>query len=158
MAREITLVPIGVVRNLLREPVDDVWGGVVSRVELDPARFTAAALAGLEEFSHVEILFVFDRVTEPEVEYEARRPRGNAGWPRVGIFAQRARNRPNRLGVTVCRLRSVDGLGIEVEGLDAIDGTPVVDIKPYLREFGPNGEVRQPRWASELMAGYWGSA
>jgi tRNA (Thr-GGU) A37 N-methylase len=73
----------------------------------------------------------------------------------TGIFAQRGKNRTNRIGVTVCRLVAVDGLSIEVEGLDAIEGTPVLDIKPHLREIGPKGPVRQPAWASELMAGYW---
>jgi len=153
MADEIVVAPVGVVRSRVTEPVDDVWGGLVSRIELDSSRFGADAVAGLAEFSHVEVVFVFDRVTK--MEYGARHPRGRADWPKVGIFAQRGKDRPNRLGITVCKLRSVKGLAIEVEGLDAIDGSPVVDVKPYMREFGPRGEVRQPKWASELMAGYW---
>lgn len=151
----IELKPIGVVRSPISEPLDDVWGGVVSRIELDGARFTTDALLGLPEYSHVEVVFFFDRIPEAAIEYGARHPRGRADWPRVGIFAQRGKIRPNRLGVTVCRLLSVSGLSIEVEGLDAIEGTPVVDIKPYMKEFGPRGEVRQPAWASELMAGYF---
>jgi tRNA (adenine37-N6)-methyltransferase len=86
----------------------------------------------------------------------ARRPRGRADWPEVGIFAQRGKNRPNRIGVTVCRLLSVRDLTIEVEGLDAIDGTPVLDIKPYVSGFAPKGAVREPAWARELMETYWG--
>jgi tRNA (Thr-GGU) A37 N-methylase len=86
----------------------------------------------------------------------ARHPRGNTAWPNVGILAQRAKNRPNRIGVTVCRLLSVDGLRLTVAALDAIDGTPVLDVKPYMAEFGPRGMVRQPAWSSELMSGYWG--
>jgi tRNA (adenine37-N6)-methyltransferase len=89
------------------------------------------------------------------VNLGARYPRGRKDWPRVGIFAQRAKNRPNRIGVTVCRLVSVSDLSIFVEGLDAVEGTPVLDIKPYMREFGPRGEVRQPAWSTELMSGYW---
>jgi tRNA (Thr-GGU) A37 N-methylase len=73
----------------------------------------------------------------------------------VGIFAQRGKNRPNRIGVTVCRIVSVSGRRIEVEGLDAIDGTPVLDIKPVMAEFLPRGEIRQPDWSSELMKDYW---
>lgn len=76
-------------------------------------------------------------------------------WPLVGIFAQRAKGRPNRLGVTTCELLSVDGLSLQVRGLDAIDGTPVLDIKPYVLEFAPRTPVRQPAWISELMRGYW---
>ena len=73
----------------------------------------------------------------------------------AGIFAQRAKNRPNRIGATVCRLLGVEGLSILVEGLDAIDGTPVLDIKPYMRGFAAQGTVRQPAWAEELMSAYW---
>jgi tRNA (adenine37-N6)-methyltransferase len=70
-------------------------------------------------------------------------------------WAQRARDRPNRIGVTVCRLVGVGTHRIEVTGLDAVEGTPVLDVKPYLAEFAPRGEIRQPSWATELMAGYW---
>jgi tRNA-Thr(GGU) m(6)t(6)A37 methyltransferase TsaA len=151
------MAPIGWVRSEVREAVDDVWGGLKNRIELDASQFTPDCLLGLDEFSHVEIVFVFDRVGKAEVFTGARRPRGRADWPLTGIFAQRAKNRPNRIGVTVCRLVLVSGLSIEVEGLDAIDGTPVLDIKPYMREFEPKGEVRQPDWATELMSGYWGN-
>jgi tRNA (Thr-GGU) A37 N-methylase len=89
------------------------------------------------------------------VTTDARRPRGNAAWPEIGIFAQRGKSRPNRIGISTCRLLGVDGTRLLVSGLDAIDGTPVLDIKPYMREFGPRGEVRQPRWAHEIMGGYF---
>ncbi len=73
----------------------------------------------------------------------------------MGILAQRARDRPNRIGVTVCRVVAVGPHAIDVTGLDAIEGTPVLDVKPYLAEFAPRGEVHQPAWATELMGGYW---
>ena len=73
----------------------------------------------------------------------------------IGIFAQRGKGRPNRIGISTCRLLGVDGTRVRVSGLDAIDGTPVLDIKPYMREFGPRGEVRQPHWADEIMGGYF---
>ena len=85
----------------------------------------------------------------------ARHPRNRRDWPLVGIFAQRGKNRPNRLGLTTCRIVAVDGLSVEVEGLDAIDGTPVLDIKPVMAEFLPRGAIRQPAWSRKLMAGYW---
>lgn len=85
----------------------------------------------------------------------ARHPRGREDWPLIGIFAQRGRNRPNRLGVTVCKVLAIEGTRLHVEGLDAIDGTPVIDIKPVMRELLPRGEVRQPDWVAELMAAYW---
>jgi tRNA-Thr(GGU) m(6)t(6)A37 methyltransferase TsaA len=151
----VPVVPIGRVYSAIEDPVDDVWGGVTSRIEIDGTRFSADCLAGLNEFSHIEVIFLFGRVTDADITLGTRHPRGRTDWPLVGIFAQRAKNRPNRLGVTVCRLVSVEGLTVTVEGLDAVDGTPVLDIKPYMREFGPREEVRQPAWATELMAGYW---
>jgi tRNA (Thr-GGU) A37 N-methylase len=155
MFKDIISVPVGIVHCSVREAVDDVWGGVVSRIDLDSSRFTPDALLGLSDYSHVEIIFHFDRLPESYVITGARHPRGRSDWPSVGIFAQRAKRRPNRLGATVCQLNSVRGLSIEVEGLDAIDGTPVLDIKPYIAEFGPRGPVQQPAWATELMAGYY---
>lgn len=154
----VTLQPVGIVRNEVREPVDDVWGGLRSTIELDALRFKEDSLAGLDSFSHVEVVFLFHRAAEDEIVCGARHPRGETRWPRTGIFAQRAKSRPNRIGTTVCRLLAVRGLAIEIEGLDAIDGTPVLDIKPFMREFGPRGEVTQPEWASELMSGYWAQA
>ena len=152
---DIVLQPIGHVRGGRDRPIDDDWGGVCARLELDPARFGADALSGLADFSHAEVIFVFDQVAADRIETGARRPRGRADWPLVGIFAQRGKNRPNRLGVTVCRVIGIDGLSVEVEGLDAIDGTPIVDIKPVLSGFLPRGEVREPEWAREIMSSYW---
>lgn len=146
------VVPPGRVVSPVKETLDDVWGGVISRIELDASQFTPECLAGLHEFSHVEIVFLFDRVEKSEIAVGARHPRGRPDWPLVGIFAQRAKNRPNRIGATACRLISVNDLSLMVEGLDAIDGTPVLDVKPCMREFAPKGEVRQPARATELMA------
>jgi tRNA (Thr-GGU) A37 N-methylase len=151
----VTLTPIGQVHGGRSEAIDDDWGASRARISLDPARFTAEALLGLDAFSHAEIIFLFDRVTDDQITTSARHPRGNPDWPRVGIFAQRGRNRPNRLGVTICRIVGVDGLTLEVEGLDAIDGTPVLDIKPVMAGFLPRGDVREPDWARAIMADYW---
>jgi tRNA-Thr(GGU) m(6)t(6)A37 methyltransferase TsaA len=150
-----TLTAVGHVvggRDVVR---DDDWGAERATIRLDGARFTPDAVAGLDAFSHLEVVYLFDRVAPDAVELGARHPRGNTDWPRVGIFSQRAKDRPNRLGVSRCALLSVDGLDLAVAGLDAVAGTPVLDIKPYMNEFGPQGPVHQPAWASELMAGYW---
>jgi tRNA-Thr(GGU) m(6)t(6)A37 methyltransferase TsaA len=150
-----TITPIGVVRGGRSEPVDDDWGASRARIELDAEAFGAEALAGLADFSHLEVIFVFDKVAEDAIERGARRPRGRADWPLVGIFAQRGKNRPNRIGLCTCRIHAVDGLTVEVEGLDAIDGTPVVDLKPVMSGFLPRGDIREPAWAREIMARYW---
>lgn len=150
----IELEPIGTVSSTRREIADDDWDRESVFVEL-AARFEESALAGLETFSHVEIVFFMDRVPPEKIESGARHPRNNRDWPAVGIFAQRGKNRPNRIGATICRVLRVEGRRLYVEGLDAIDGTPVLDIKPWVREFGPRGDVAQPAWMDELMRGYW---
>jgi tRNA (adenine37-N6)-methyltransferase len=145
--------PIGFVRGARTTLEDDAWGAECAIELVEGMR--AEALLGLDGFSHAEVIYVFDRVREEEIEWGARHPRGKAAWPRVGIFAQRAKGRPNRLGATIVEVRRVDGQRLVVAGLDAVEGTPVVDIKPVMREFLPRGEVRQPSWVAELMAGYW---
>lgn len=155
---DYTITPIGQVRGGRAEAVDDDWGASRAVIALDPARFGPDALAGLDQFSHAEVIFLFDKVPPEKIETGARHPRGRDDWPLTGIFAQRGKNRPNRLGLTTCRIVAVNGLELEVEGLDAIDGTPVIDIKPVMREFLPRGEVRQPAWVGELMAEYWDKA
>lgn len=151
----IVLEPIGVVRCTRAQVIDDAWDRETARIELDPSRFGADALAGLDTFSHVEVVFFMDRVDPARAVRGARHPRGETRWPAVGIFAQRAKDRPSPIGLTVCRVRAVRGLVLDVEGLDAIDGTPVLDLKPWMAEMGPRGEVRQPAWSHELMASYW---
>ena len=154
----LSMIPIATVHSSRTTPTDDRWDTETCSIELDAARFAAEALAGLDEFSHVEVVYVFHQVDPGEVETVARRPRNNPAWPRVGIFAQRGKNRPNRIGTTICRVDRVAGLRLHVTGLDAIDGTPVLDLKPWVREFGPRGEVRQPPWIGELMKEYWSAA
>jgi tRNA-Thr(GGU) m(6)t(6)A37 methyltransferase TsaA len=155
VTERVTLQPIGRVRSPRTEPIDDGWGDVESTIRLDADRFGPDVLAGLDDFSHVDIVFVFDRVDETEINLGSRHPRNRTDWPRVGIFAQRAKARPNRLGVTTCELVDVSELTLTVRGLDAIDGTPVLDIKPHVREFQARTPVRQPAWIGELMSNYW---
>ncbi len=151
----VTLTPIGLVRSTRKEPTDDGWDNELASIALDAARFRADALAGLDAFSHVEVIFLCHLVDEAKVENGARHPRGNPDWPRVGIVAQRGKDRPNRLGSTVCRVLRIEGTVLHVAGLDAIDGTPVLDIKPWMDGFSPRGMRRQPGWADQIMEGYW---
>ncbi|MEV5969834.1 SAM-dependent methyltransferase [Streptomyces sp. NPDC051921] len=155
VAEPVVTHPIGRVVGGRADVRDDEWGEVTAVVRLDAARFGPEALAGLDAFSHLEVVYHFDRVAEDAVETGARHPRGNTDWPLVGIFAQRGKNRPNRLGVSRCRLLRTDGLDVHVQGLDAVDGTPVLDIKPYMAEFGPQGPVDQPGWSTEIMSRYY---
>ncbi len=155
MGISVTLTPIGEVIGGRIAPEDDAWGEVESVIRLDPQQCTEEALRGLEEFSHLEVIYYFHLVADEQIEFGSRHPRGREDWPRVGILAQRAKDRPNRLGVTICELVGVNGLEISVRGLDAINGTPVLDVKPWMREFSARGTVNEPAWASELMRDYW---
>ena len=136
------------------QPEDDSWDSESAEIVLG-GRFAPDALAGLEDFSHIEVVFCFDRVSDDQITTGARHPRGNKHWPLVGIFGQRGKNRPNRLGVSICRLLSVTDRTLKVRGLDAIDGTPVLDIKPVMKGFLPRGEITEPEWAHALMKDYW---
>ena len=155
--KSISMNPIGVVHSTRKDVEDDDWDAEKATVELDSSQFSGEALLGLSEFSHVEIVFHMDRVDPSKVERTARHPRNNTAWPAVGIFAQRAKNRPNQIGVTICKIVNVEGRNLQVEGLDAVEGTPVLDIKPWVEEFAPRGHVFQPNWISELMRKYWRS-
>jgi tRNA (adenine37-N6)-methyltransferase len=150
----VTSEVIGVVSATQVDPEDDGWGGRVSCITLIES-FTPAALQGLTDFSHVEILYHFHAVELSSIERGARHPRNNSAWPLVGIFAQRGKDRPNRLGATICRLVRIQGLKVFVAELDAIDGTPVLDLKPVMAEFLPREPVHQPAWSHELMREYW---
>ena len=155
MHAEFSVKPIGIVRGGRTEAIDDNWGKNISRIELDETVFAPEALTGLDAFSHVEVIFFFDRVPVDKIQTGARHPRNRKDWPLVGIFAQRGKNRPNRLGLSTCRIIKIEGLTIEVEGLDAIDGTPVVDLKPVMNGFLPRGKLNEPHWADEIMTAYW---
>lgn len=152
----INLTPIGYVHSPRTEAKDDFWGNVISVIELDGTRFTPESVQGLTDFSHITVVFYFHLLSDESVLTTACHPRGNQKWPRVGIFAQRKKERPNKLGVSICELIEVDGLKLKVKALDAIDGTPVLDIKPHVREFEPDpARLRQPQWMTELMRDYF---
>ena len=145
---------IGHISSPRKDMEDDNWGNVVSIIKLD-SRFPVSSLKGLEEFSHLEIVFHMNQVDKSKIVTQDRHPRNNQEWPSVGIFSQRAKGRPNAIGVSRCELLEINQSEIKVKSLDAIDKTPILDIKPYVKEFGLIGEVRQPKWIDELMEDYY---
>jgi tRNA (adenine37-N6)-methyltransferase len=149
-----TIRPIGTVINSRIDVSDDFWGGVISEIRLDPS-FSDNALDGIDAFSHLEIIYVFHRAVNDQPGTASSHPRENPRWPRTGIFAQRKKNRPNFIGTAMVTLLKKEGASIFVTDLDAINGTPVIDIKPVMKGFLPRGPVRQPAWVDELMENYW---
>ncbi len=149
-----TMRAIGFVASSRTEAIDDDWGDVEATITLAPP-YGPDAVLGLDEFSHIEVIYMFHRVDPASVHTGARVPRDNPAWPAVGILAQRAKFRSNRLGLATCELIAVEGSVLRVRGLDAIDGSPVLDIKPYMSEFAPRTAVAQPAWSHELMTDYY---
>ncbi|HEX8598075.1 MAG TPA: tRNA (N6-threonylcarbamoyladenosine(37)-N6)-methyltransferase TrmO [Chloroflexia bacterium] len=149
----VTMQPIGVVRSTVKEGIDEGWGRVVSEIHL--LEEYAPGLRGLEEFSHVIVVFLMHQATFSPGDDLVRRPRGRADMPEMGSFAQRAKHRPNPIGLTAVRLLSVVGNVLTVRGLDAINGSPVLDIKPYFAAFDRVDDASAPEWVSRLMEGYF---
>ncbi|MFC1990133.1 tRNA (N6-threonylcarbamoyladenosine(37)-N6)-methyltransferase TrmO [Chloroflexota bacterium] len=142
----VTLKAIGIIRNEIREavPLDSRdWGKIVSEIVIDSS--LAEALDGLEEFSHIVVLYWMHRAASGEVPLKIH-PRGNRELPLMGLFATRAPNRPNRIGETTVRLLQRQGNILRVKGLDALDGTPVIDIKPYIPGYDSVDKAEVPQW------------
>ncbi|MFC8006983.1 MULTISPECIES: TrmO family methyltransferase domain-containing protein [Streptomyces] len=152
MALEIE--PIGEVVAGRTEVADDYWGGVESVIQLDE-KLPLDSVQGLEEFSHLIVVWHFDQASPDAVEYHARSPRGNTDWPATGTFAHRNHRRPNQLAQSFPRLLRVDGLSLHVTDLDAVVGTKIYDLSPWFAEMGPRGEVREPAWPGEMLTDYW---
>lgn len=153
MSNEITLRAIANVSNSRNHLDDDNWGEVVSHITL-VKELDAKLLEGLDTFSHVEVVFCFDQLSKHVEIPPTRHPRNNQAWPKIGLLAQRSVHHPNPIGLTVVRVLGVEGNTLIVRGLDAVNGSPVLDLKPVFKEFLPDS-VEQPRWVSELMKDYW---
>ena len=141
----MTLKAVGVVRNEIKKPVHQGWEKVVSDIVIDSS--LTEALDGLEEFSHIIVLYWMNRAARAVISYKIH-PKGNQGLPLVGLFATRSPNRPNPVGKATVRLLQRRGNILRVEGLDAIDGTPVIDVKPYIPGYDSVTNARVPQWTT----------
>ena len=150
----IIVQPIATVCNSRVDITDDYWGQVVAEITLAD-HIPTEAFENIELFSHLEIIFYFDKVDDAHIVFSGR-PRGNPDYPVMGIFCQRKKDRPNKIGLCTVELLEQSGRTIKVRGLDAINGTPVLDIKPVFHEFQVAKNSRQPEWVADLMKNYWG--
>jgi tRNA-Thr(GGU) m(6)t(6)A37 methyltransferase TsaA len=145
-------VIIGEVKSPVTEAVDMNWGEIVSEIILKPEY--APGLLGLGDFTHAMILtFLHEARYDPEMHLR-RHPQERKDMPLLGIFAQRARHRPNRIGVTACEIVDVTDDSVKVRALDAIDGTPVIDVKPYVPVYDRR-DASIPEWMEKMMKGYF---
>lgn len=145
-----SIEPIAFVRNNRTNIEDDNWGDVVSEIVISE-KISDESTKGIDQFSHLEIIFYFHLADLAKINISATHPRDNKKFPKVGIFAQRKKARPNLLGSSIVKLIKSEKNILTVSGLDAVNGTPVIDIKPVIKEFIPTGEITQPEWATELM-------
>lgn len=150
---DIKLTPIATVKNSRKAPIDDKWEAIISEIVLAD-HIPTDAFDNILSFSHLEIIYYFDKVKNSDIIFSGR-PRGNPSYPIVGIFGQRKKDRPNTIGLCTVELLEHNKRTIKVKYLDAIDGTPILDIKPVFKEFQPKKEIIQPSWIADLMKDYW---
>lgn len=144
---------IGIVKSPVTEGVDHNWGEVTSEIELEE-QYTDG-LEGLDKFTHVIVVFYLHQASFVAGTDLKRRPQGREDMPMVGIFAQRAKHRPNPIGLTTVEIVGVQQNKVIVKGLDAIDGTPVLDIKPYYPVYDMKNGSQTPEWVDILMKDYF---
>lgn len=149
---EILMQPIGYVTNQVTEKKDTEWGLDISTVVLE--RQYQGGLTGLEGFSHVLMVTYLDKAKYVPEKHLQRRPQGREDMPVVGIFSQRTKDRPNCIGITAVEIIRVTDNTITVRGLDSIDGTPILDIKPYYPVFDKR-DAQTPEWVDILMKDYF---
>jgi len=152
VSRFIRLRPIGRVRcDFSEEEIKKKRGSIVSEVVIDPPY--VAALDGVESYSHLFVIFYMHKVPLKETRALKVHPRGRKDVKKVGIFATRSRNRPNPIGLAVVELLQKHGNSLKVRALDALDGTPVLDIKPY-DPIDAQKNVRVPKWWYKIRSSF----
>jgi len=149
--KKITIGAIGKVRNSVRKMKREGWESVVSEVILDPK--LEEALEGVEDYSHLLVLFWLSRVQKRERGMKKIHPKSRQDLPLVGIFATRTQYRPNPIGLTLVKLIGRKKNILRVRGLDAVNGTPVVDIKPISPRYEFPKDTRVPKWYDQLWKG-----
>ena len=149
---EIVMTPIGKVQNDVVNRKDVSWGEDTSSIVLE--KEYVSGLKGLEDFSHAIIFFFLDKAKYEKEKHLQRRPQNREDMPLVGIFSQRGKDRPNRIGMTSVEIVSASDDTLVVKGLDAVDGTPVLDIKPYYPVYDKK-DATVPEWVERLMEHYF---
>lgn len=143
--KEFSFKSIGIVHSSVIEPEMRDWDDIVSEIRID--RKWDKALKGLEDFSHIIVLFYLSRSKGVKLQTH---PKGREDLPLVGMFSTRSPHRPNPIALTVCKLLKRKGTRLAVKGLDAIDGTPVIDIKPYIPDNDLVKRAKVPGWIKKL--------
>jgi tRNA-Thr(GGU) m(6)t(6)A37 methyltransferase TsaA len=148
--RGLVVCPIGwVIRGRPWPPGNEPWEEQVAEIDLDPA--WTEALDGLDGFSHIWVVWWLDRASVGDTPGILRiHPEGREEIPEVGLFATRSPRRPNPIAITAVRLLGRQGNRLHVLGLDACVGSPILDLKPYLRRGDLIPDATTPAWLDHL--------
>ncbi|MDP2718209.1 MAG: tRNA (N6-threonylcarbamoyladenosine(37)-N6)-methyltransferase TrmO [Dehalococcoidia bacterium] len=149
MTEEINIKPIGVVRNAIKNKEHHGWNKIKSEITVN--KKFVPCLDGLQEFSHIIVFFWLHQVTPEERATKRARPLRQSDIPEMGIFAWHSSRRPNPIGMTIVKLHKIEGDKVTVQGLDAIEGTPVLDLRPYLEKYYHVDNLKEPPWVNEVM-------
>ncbi|MCK5159273.1 MAG: tRNA (N6-threonylcarbamoyladenosine(37)-N6)-methyltransferase TrmO [Candidatus Heimdallarchaeota archaeon] len=149
----MNIEPIGFVKNEILHPHNSEWGEEISEIIIN--KEYAKGLIGLEDFTHAIIVFYMHKASYIEERHLVRHPQNREELPKIGIFAQRARHRPNPIGITAVQIIGVEENILTVKGLDAINETPILDIKPYFPDFDKREDVTIPDWVQKVMKNYF---
>jgi len=141
----LTLTPIGTVVNGEHDIARGDWSRQRSDIQLRDG--FEDRLLGLEDYSHVIVIGWLDQVPEELRDRPTAYPAGDDSLPLQGALALRGGARPNPISVTVCELRAIEGATLTVQGLDLVDGTPILDVKPYIAFYDARPDATLPRWA-----------
>lgn len=146
---DIILKPIGVVKNNIEQPGFNSWEEIISEIEIN--KKYRQGLDRLDEFSHITILFWMNQVLSSKRTLLEIHPRDRQDLPLVGIFATRSQMRPNPIGVTTVKLLKINDNILSVQGLDALNRTQVIDIKPFIPNESLSYKVITPMWVKKLI-------
>ena len=142
----IKVKPLGKAKNSVAKPMLPGWKDIITEIVIDK-RYTKG-LDGIEDYSHIIVVYWMDQERECHLKHH---PQGREDIPDVGIFACRCPQRPNRIAISTVKLISREGNYLKVKGLDIVDGTPILDIKPYTPQYDKIGKAKVPDWVSKLV-------
>jgi len=142
----ITLKPLGKAKNSVTKPTLPGWKDVITQIVID--KKYAPGLDGIEDYSHVIVVYWMDKEKECHLKHH---PQGREDVPFVGIFSCRCPQRPNRLAFSTVKLLSRKANTLKVKGLDIVDGTPILDIKPYTLQYDQVTNPKVPAWVNRLV-------
>ncbi len=142
---EIIIKPIGVAKNNVDKSMLPGWKNVVTEIEIN--KNYSKGLDGIEDYSHIIVVYWINKELECHLKHH---PQGRKDVPYIGIFACRCPQRPNRIGMSTVKLLKRKGNVIKVRGLDILNGTPIIDIKPYTPQYDKVTKTKIPKWVNKL--------